>query len=188
MKAIPNFDNVREAGGEIVNLPAGAYVCEIKKCSEMSNRNNGGSHLEILFDIIEGDCAGWFERDYKAQDREDKFWRGIYNQNVPDESSPKYAMQCGFFKRFISLLEGSNDMYHWDWNEKGLKGLKIGVVFGEAEKRSQKGKIYLITRATDLISVEDARAGKFKMPEVKRLPGSSAAAPVDVEDDGDLPF
>ena len=196
MKPINNFDKVKEAGGPIETLPAGGYVCEIKKAEEKPNKNSSGTHLEILFDICEGDYRGFYEADWKAQTREDKFWRGIINQNVPNETSPKYEMQCGFFKRFTNAVEGSNPGYHWDWNEAGLKGKRIGVVFGEVEKQSAKGTRYFTTRADSICSTDEIHEAKYRMPEPKRLDVASfgngsrtAGGPVSVSvDDDDLPF
>lgn len=198
MKAIKNWENVQEAGGEIQNLPAGGYVCEIKKATEVANKHSNGTHLEILFDVCEGDWRGFFEGDYRGQNREDKFWHGIINQNVPDESSQKYEMQAGFFKRFINVIEASNPGYHWDWNEAGLKGKKVGIIFGAVERESKKGTRYMTTQASGFASVEDIHAEKYKVPEPKMLDkpnfanGSAVAgAAVSVQaddDDGELPF
>lgn len=190
MKPINNWENVK-AAGSIETLPAGAYVCEIRQAIEKPNKN-GGTHLEISFEVYEGEYKDFFSRDYRSQNREDKFWRGILRQNVPNESSPKCETQKSFFRTFTDCLEASNPGYHWDWNEGGLKGKKIGVVFGEREKQSQKGTIYTVTDATEVISVEDARAGRFKMPGKKFLAPTNNAfggfAPITPGDASDLPF
>lgn len=165
MKPINNWENVK-AAGSIETLPAGAYVCDIKQAVEKQNKV-AGTHLEISFEVCEGAYKDFFGNDYRNQTREDKFWRGVIRQNVPNESSPKYEMQSRFFKAFIECVESSNPGYHWDWNEAGLKGKKIGVVFGEREKQSQTGNIYVVTDAVEVIDVADARNGKFKMPEKK---------------------
>lgn len=191
MKPIENWENVK-AAGSIENIPAGAYVCEIKQVVEKSNKNSSGTHLEISFEVAEGEYKDFFGRDYRNQTREDKFWRGIIRQNVPNASSDKYATQASFFRAFTDNIEDSNPGYHWDWNEAGLKGKKIGVVFGEREKQSQKGTIYTVTDATDVICVEDARAGRFKMPEKKTINHSNNAfggfAPIAAGSADDLPF
>ena len=191
MKPIANWDEVR-AAGNTESLPVGGYVCEIKKAAEINNRNSAGTHLEILFDVCEGDYRGFFEQDYRSQSREDKFWRGIINQNVPNESSEKYTQQCGFFKRFTNTVESSNPGYHWDWREDGLKGKRIGVVFGARDKRSQRGTVYEITEAREVIPVEDVRTGKYKIPEKKLLEGQAYPAAGEFArldgDDEALPF
>lgn len=192
MKPINNWNQV-QAAGNIENIPAGGYVCEIKSCKEVANKNSNGTHLEIMFDVCEGDYKGFFEKDYRAQSREDKYWHGIINQNIPDENSPKYEQQCKFFKRFTNAIEDGNAGYHWDWNEATLKGKKIGVVFGEQEKESQRGTIYTNSYANEVVSVVDITMNKFKVPAKKELQKPATTvfqfatldAPVN---EGDLPF
>ena len=190
MKPINNYDSIKEAGGEIENLPAGGYVCRIEKCVEKQNKNNGGSHLEIMFDIVEGEYKGWFADDWKNQNREDKYWHGIIRQNIPDETSAKYDMQCSFFKRFTNNIEASNPGYHWDWNEVGM----IGVVFGEVERESQRGTRYMTTQADSIVSVDAVRSEKYKLPAPKMLersttnPAFNAPVFTPVEEESDLPF
>lgn len=190
MKPINNWENVK-ATGSFETLPAGGYVCQIKSAKEVPNKRSAGTHLEIMFDIAEGDYRGFFERDYRSQTREDKFWGGIVNQNVPNEGSPKYEQQAGFFKRFINDIEESNPGYHWNWDEKTLVGRMIGVVFGEREKQSQKGTVYTTSIADSITTVDAIRKGAYKVPELRRLPNAPATSfggfsPV--ADDGDLPF
>lgn len=191
MKPINNWNEIKEAGGQIENLPAGAYICDIKQCREVGNRNGNGTHLEIMFDVCRGDYRGWFERDWNLQNREDKYWHGIIRQNIPDETSPKYDMQCGFFKRFTNNIEASNPGYHWDWNEAGLKGKQIGVVFGEVEKESQRGTRYMITRADSIINTQAVESGKYSIPKPKMMENAAPAISTFAalsEIEGDFPF
>lgn len=192
MKPIKDFDKV-QAPGNIENIPAGAYICDIKSAKEVANRNSNGTHLEILFDVLEGDYKEFFAKDYRSQNREDKFWRGIINQNIPDENSQKYEQQCKFFKRFVNAVEESNSGYHWDWNEAALKGKKIGVVFGEQEKQSQRGTVYTVSYASEMVSVEDVKANKVRIPAKKELQkpttNSFQFVPLDAPiSEDDLPF
>ena len=175
MKPINNWENVKAVGG-FEALPAGGCVCEIKKATEKPNKNSAGTHLELMIDIAEGEYAGFYERDYKANTAAEKFWRGIIRQNVPVEGSEKYEMQCRFFKRFISDVEDSNSGYHWTWDENTLKGKKIGVIFRAHEKESKTGNVYTVTYADSMTTVANIRAGTFKVPDVKKL-AKSAAAP-----------
>lgn len=192
MKAINNWDSVKVTG-DFETLPAGGYICQIMSAKEKPNKNTSGSHIELMLDIAEGEFKGFFERDYKAQNGEEKYWRGVINQNIPNESSDKYDMQCGFFKRFTGAVEDSNHGYHWDWNEAGLTNKSCGCVFGEKEKESKKGTIYLATFANEIVSVADVKGGKFKLPEVKKIAGKTQSnIPSSFSglklDDGDLPF
>lgn len=197
MRPINNWDNVKEAGGDFENLPAGGYICEIKKVTEKKNKKNNGTHLEIWFEVSEGEWRGFFERDWRNQTREDKSWHGQINQNIPLEESPKYDMQCGFFKRFINAIEDSNPGYHWAWDENTLVGRKCGVIFGEQEKLSKRGNPYTITCADSITNVAAIREGNYKIPDLKKLEPAApsawtpAGAAVNIgfsEPDGDLPF
>lgn len=194
MKPINNWDNVK-ASGDFETLPGGGYICEIKSAKEKPNRNSSGSHIELMLEVVDGEYKGFFERDYKAQTSEDKFWHGIINQNIPNESSEKYDIQCSFFKRFTDAIEDSNPSYHWDWNEAGLKGKLCGCVFAEKEKESKKGTVYIISYANEIVPVEAIKNGKFKVPAVKRLEkqlNSSGNSPFNEmssgDSDDDLPF
>lgn len=191
MKPINNWENIQPPSA-IENLPAGAYVCELKKVSVCDNRNGNGQHLKFEFDVCEGEFKDFFAKDYRSQNREDKFWSGVLYQNIPDESDPKYATKAGFFKRVFDYIEASNPGYRWDWNEAALKGKKVGITFGEEEKMSQRGNVYTVTKAKDIITVESVRSGNFKMPEKKVLTTSAPAfgglAPVAIDSNSDLPF
>lgn len=189
MKKIDNWDSVQEAGNGFETLPIGGYVCEIIKACEKPNKTGNGSHLEIWFDIADGEHKGFFTKDYKAQTSEDKFWRGAFYQNIPDETSDKYAIQCQFFKRFTNAVEASNDGYHWEWDEKTLKGKRIGIVFGEVERESKNGTRYMITRPDSVVSVQAVEDGKYRLPKTKYLPNKPEVSFTTMtEDDGDLPF
>ena len=191
MKPINNWENV-QAPSTIENLPAGAYVCDIKKVTLCDNKSGNGQHLKFEFDICEGDYKDFFAKDYRSQTREDKFWNGVIRQNIPEESDAKYEIKAGFFKRVFDYIEESNPGYRWDWNEAGLKGKKIGVTFGEKEKMSQRGNIYTITESREIISVDNARTGNFRAPEKKTLTTNANAvasfANTTIDDGSDLPF
>lgn len=193
MKAIENWDNIQEIT-DIENLPAGGYIIQIRRAVERENKSGKGSHIEILFDVADGPNMGFFEKDYRAQTREDKYWRGVIRQNIPQEESAKYPQQCSFFKRFIRDIEESNPGYHWDWNEEGLAGKYCGCVFGEREKQSQRGTVYTITEATAITTTEAIKKGAFELPAKKRLsgagvPGGTGAGYANFsDDDGELPF
>lgn len=193
MKKIDGFDSVQPMSDGIDNLPAGGYVCVVKKVTEEPNNpDKGGTHLMIQFDVAEGDYRDFFANDWKSQNREDKWWRGWINQNVPNEKADKYAAQLRYFKKFINDVEESNPNYHWDWNEAGLKGCLIGVIFQDVEKESSRGTRYMTSKAVSVCSVDDIRKGNYKTPDPKMLnapayTSAPAAASTSSASDG-LPF
>lgn len=191
MKPVNDWENVKPTG-DFETLPIGGYICEIKSAKEKPNKNGGGTHLEIMVDVIDGDYKGFFEREYRAQSGEDKYWRGIIYQNCPNDASDKYEAQKSFFKRFTDSIEDSNSGYHWGWDESTLKGKKCGVVFGDKEKVSKKGTQYIATYADSIVSVDDIKNGKFKIPAIQKAQQGATAATafsqVPAEDDSELPF
>ena len=69
-------------------------------------------------------------------------------------------------------------------------GKKVGIVFGEREKISKTGNVYIVTDAKEIITVEDARAGKYKIPARKKAATVSATSSFALigEEDDDIPF
>lgn len=172
-------------------LPSGYYIGVIKNAEEVQNRN-GGSRLEIAVEITEGDFANYFTNDYRSQTRENKRWRGILSLFTPtDDGSERDGWTKRTFKTAITAIEESNSNYHWDWNEKALKGLKIGFAVRREEYEPDKWA----TKVFRLVSIEAVKGGKLKPVEDKPMKdgasvSTSAATSGDFTpvDNEDLPF
>lgn len=191
MKAFKDYEKTQAyTDGE--RLPSGYYIGVIKNAEEVQNRN-GGSRLEIAVEITEGDFANYFTNDYRSQTRENKRWRGILSLFTPtDDGSERDGWTKRTFKTAITAIEESNSNYHWDWNEKALKGLKIGFAVRREEYEPDKWA----TKVFRLVNIEAVKGGKLKPVEDKPMKGSVSSAPVSAAnngdfapiDDGDLPF
>lgn len=188
MKAFNGFEAKKASGGREL-LPAGGYVARIMGAEIMTY--SWGERLVISFDIAEGDQKEFFANDYRAQDREDKKWRGTYRLNVPDEKSQYYDGQKRTFGNMVWAAEESNPGYHWDWDEGTLKGKLIGVLFRNREWEIN-GRTGWTTECCAVTSVQDIQNGEFKMPRDKPLPQKAPVrdvyAAVNDTDDDDLPF
>ena len=95
----------------------------------------------------------------------------------------------GFFKGFITSVEESNPGYRFNWDELGLEGKLVGLVFGEEEYLGNDGKPHTSVKAQRARSVEAIRAG-VPGPQAKKLNAESAKPAqgfTEVEDD-ELPF
>lgn len=190
MKAFKDYETTQVySDGE--RLPSGYYIGVIKNAEEVQNRN-GGSRLEIAVEITEGDFANYFTNDYRTQTRENKRWRGVLPLFVPtDDGSERDGWTKRAFKTAISTIEESNSNYHWDWNERGLKGLKVG--FAVRHEEYEPGK--WATKVFRLVSIDAINGGKLNPVEDKPMKGSASFTftpanngdftPVDNED---LPF
>lgn len=147
-------------------LPAGAYVAQIMG-AEVAEYD-WGSKLIISFDIAEGDYRGFFAADWKNNTNPDRKWRGVYRATIPDEGSEWFNSQKRTFNGIMYALENSNSGYTFDWDESKLKGLKIGVVFGEREWE-YNGNTGWTTECRFLADVDSVRADKIKLPKPKPL-------------------
>ena len=173
-------------------LPAGGYIAKILKAEEVAY--SWGNQLQISFDIAEGDHKGHFKTQYDGQQGEDKKWKGVYRQSVPkDDGSDKDEWSKRSFNNAIWAIEESNPGYHWDWNEAGLKGKTVGVLFRNREWE-YNGKTGWTTECCALTDVTSIREGKFRIPKDKPLANKSQSAFAkadtfaDLADDDDVPF
>ncbi len=188
MKKYSDVKAERPSGGREM-LPAGGYVCDI--LSARVESGEWGDTLIIAHDVAEGDYKGIFKRDYDNNTREDKKWRGTFRIRLPkDDGTEQDAWKKRSLGNFIWAIEESNPGYTWNWDEKTLKGKKLGLLY--RNKEWQMGdRTGWTTEAISSTSVDDIREGKFRIPKDKPLANKVVAdAPVFTEDvdDGELPF
>lgn len=172
-----------------VKLPAGGHICSIMDAREGKSYNNIPT-LDLYFDIKEGnEFDGYYMNRFNAQKQfnADAKYQGVLRQNTVDESGNTNK----FFKGMITAIEESNPGYKWDWNEKGLKGKKVGIVFRdkEWEYNGQKG-----FTAVPFYACNAANAAAMPVPKPKMLANNQAVNGVveavfdAAEESSDLPF
>lgn len=195
MKQFKDYENVK-ATIEREPLPKGGYICEIKKAEVREYESKDGNkfeRLEVAIDICEGDYKDFFANDYRSQQSEDKKWRGVLRQYLPkDDGSEKDNWTKSAFKALIIAIEESNPNFHWDWDEKKLKGLKVGCLF-RSEEWKWDDKTGWATRPFKFIEIQKIKDGKFKIPTDKPLKNNSVNVDIRVEEleelsKEDLPF
>ena len=189
MKKFNSFDTAKTYS-ETEKLPAGGYVVKIMAATE-ETASNGNSFLKISFDIAEGEYKGYYERKYRTANENDKKWKGNINLYVPlEDGSEQDEYTASKFKTSIMNIEESNPGYHWDWDEKKLKGKIVGCIFREKEY-DYEGNTGFFAEPFRLISADNIRNNKFRMPKPKLLNGSTTVsdpASADNFSDDDLPF
>ena len=187
MRQYKDFKAERTSSGR-ETLPAGGYVCQI--LSAKVDSNQWGDTLIVAHDVCEGEYEGIFKRDFDNNDREDKKWRGTFRLKLPkDDGSEQDEWKKRSFSNFIWAIENSNPGFAWDWDEKKLKGKKVGLLYRNKEWE-MNGRSGWTTEAAGSDSIDNIREGKFKMLKDKPLP-EKPAAPVfgEIEDSEDsLPF
>ena len=197
MKQFQNYNDVKTIEERPV-LPAGAYLCIIKdaKVAAYPTKDSTGmfEKLEIAVDIAEGDFKDYYASDFAAQTAEDKKWKGVIrNIYCPkDDGTEQDEWTKRKLKTLLVAIEESNPGFHWDWDEKKLKGLKCGVLF-QNQEYDFNGRHGWKAQPVRIISLEDLKEGNFKLPDdlpIKKTAATvvpSATEFIPVTDDG-LPF
>lgn len=200
-----NWENVR-AFSDARKLPLGAYVCIIKQAAV--KQTDYGDQLCILFDISEGEWAGYYQDDFDNNPRDDKKWKGVLRQFLPkNDGSDKDEWAKSLLKGLTTAVEESNRGYVWDWNEQSLAKKEVGILMRN-EEWEYNGKTGWAVRPFRAISVDSVGDGSFTLPKDKPLKNKAAdvyggsAAPeyggyntapasdfqILVDDDAQLPF
>ena len=130
MNKIQGYDEAQAYTGESRALPAGKYICEIKG-AKVVKTSTGKEQLVLQLDIAEGEYKDHYGNLYAAnieRNGTDAKWNngGLFRQGFEGKQLP-------FFKGMITCIEESNVGYTWNWDEKTLKGKKIGVLFGREQ-------------------------------------------------------
>ncbi len=193
MKPINGFKSEAPAANGYAMLPKGLYIAQIKDVRVEGSAPD--QQLVIRLDISEGEYAGYYTNRYKSDSqsnsRYEVRYKGDYRLQIPDADNTKrehYDWDYKTFQGAIWAIEDSNDGYHWDWNEAGLKGKTVGINVRQGE---YNGSPY--TKIGRLESVKMINAGKVKVMRdltPRQDPGNQAPtatgfAPVE---DVEIPF
>lgn len=167
------YDEAPAFTGESQQLPKDKYVCVIKEVHEQTSKN-GNEQFIILYDIAEGEYAGFFEKRFKAdkaKNPNDAKWKGVFRQNMDGKGT-------SWFKGIITSLERSNNFtFQWDKedNEKLLKGKKFGGLFRRRQYIADNGDRPIVTELVQIRSV--AGLAEAELPEDELLPDDTGSRP-----------
>ena len=164
-------------------LALGGHVCVIKGVEEAKSKA-GKDMLKVALDIAEGDPqAGYYADKFANDDRDNKKWPCIAYIVTEDKDG-----NCSRnLASFVTSVEESNPGFTWNWDERSVAGKMVGMVFGEEEYTANDGTIKTRLTLPRIKSVQDIRDGRYKVPELKKLPASTAA-PAAAANDDDVPF
>lgn len=178
MKNLSNSKRYQDAKAytESMKLPTGIYKLHVLGVKYIDNSDKGWSdQLVISFDISEGEYAGFYNQQYKANTNEDKKWKGNYRLYVPkDDGSEQDEWTMRRFKTVMNAFEDSNPGYSWNWDENTLKGKYIGGIFNDKEYEIN-GRTGFFTNCYALISLDQMATAK--VPEPTYLKDRSGSAP-----------
>ena len=198
MRRYSNYGEARAmTGGH--GLAAGGYVLGIIAAQEKISKS-GKPMLALQIDIAEGDERGYFMQLAQSNNGS---WpgTGVYYIMLPEDPNvPADDQTLRRLKGIIAAIEESNPGYTWNWDERTLRGKKIGSLWRKEEFITQQGNSAWSTKCCVLLPVDKIRSGEFQVPKDKPLAESAARSagftsnagftPIDpgtVTDD-DLPF
>lgn len=191
---LPTYDKTKRKKS-FQALPKGAYVIKILQAKEVQNKKTPGRHLEIIFDIAEGEYRDFYRHLYEENTNEDKKYSAdaYHRITVPDDNSQSFVWDN--WNTFFADLEDSNNGFVFSGNLADLRGKIIGGKF-HIEQSEYNGNVYDHTRLRWTCVADDVRSGKYgQMPKDKLISatGSIAAssdgfATVSKEIEADVPF
>lgn len=163
MKEFKEYKTAKAPQEAAERLPVGGYILTILNAEDLDYG------LRISFDVAEGEHKGFYKSNFDAQNQEDKKWKGNYIAYVPKgDGTEQDLWTANSFKGMTEALEDSNPGYHWNWDEKKLKGLKVGGVFFNKEYEID-GRRGFYTACHHFTSTEVIRNKKYKIPKDKLL-------------------
>ena len=160
------YDEAQAYTGDFEQLELGGHICKIVGVKLEYTQNTNAEVLVILFDIIEGKQAGYYQKRYDEarKNNTQAKWQGIYRQFTQGNSTP-------YFKGLIENIEKSNPGYNFmntGFNEQTLTGKFFGGVFGREQYKAQDGKLKFATKCRSIRTVEAIKNG-VDIPEDKLL-------------------
>lgn len=189
---IPRYNGAqaqRMTGGAA--LPAGGYVAKIQ--SARVENYTWGNMLVVAYDVVEGEHKDHFRKQFDENTDPNRKWKGTFRLTIPNENSKYFSSEKRTFNNFIFALEESNSGYHFDWDEKHLKGKLFGALVRNKEFLSDKGEKITTTECGGCTDIQSIRDGSFtplkdKLLKEDTAPAQAASALDNFIDDDDLPF
>ena len=189
IKKPKNYDNLKNT---YESLNPGGHKCIIKEAKEDKD-SNGKDILVVYFDTATEDIQPkYFENMYLNDTRPDKKW-SYSGQRTFWQDSEWFESNLA---KMTGAIEKSNpDVEIWKNNELDLpklKGLKLGVVFGQEEYTRDDHQVGVSTKPRYFCGYDEAY--DQKIPERKVQKPKAPAAPdysfvnVEADDLEGLPF
>lgn len=152
----------KKSSGFVDMPPKGAYVAEIKKAEEIDLEFLNRKAIKVTLDICEGEYKDRYADVWRSQ--EERFgsatFKGTFNLIPPVEGDEEWRKIS--FEGNMWAIQQSNEGYKWDWDEKKLKGKKVGI--------SVRNRLYTYneqdrstTEIAEFVPVEEVRAGTVKL-------------------------
>jgi len=159
----------KKTGAFIELPPVGAYVAEIRdvRFLEADGDKQQRDVIELMIEIVEGEYKGRYMEAYndqKERNADKAKYRGVFRLTPPVDGDEDWRKRV--FEGNLWCVEQSNPGYSWDWDEKKLKGKKVGISVRKRLYNYTNNKGEVVDAETTEIgrfdTVDDVRNGKVK--------------------------
>jgi len=162
MKASYKGFEAKKSGGFLELPVAGAYVAEIQAVRPVEGKDGQRDRIECFMEITEGEYKDRFHEVY--EDQKERFgdnakYKGIFRLSCPFEDDEDWIRRT--FEGNLWCVQQSNPGYEWDWDEKKLKGKKVGINIRN-RLYTYNGKNRSTVEIARFETVDDVRNGKCK--------------------------
>lgn len=157
-------------GSGFTKLPAGGYIVKIVDVEH----NEGGQYVWLVFDIAEGEHAGYYSDAFNIQ--RPYTHRVMMKYSTDESNEERHRTITGMLLGRCAVIDACNPGFDsfaafnaekWDM----FNGKRIGLVVGDEEYQASNGDIrtrldwfHAKWRSTD-----DIAAGNFKVPALKKV-------------------
>ena len=152
----------KKSGGFIELPPAGAYEAEIQAARFVEGENGQRDRIECFMEITEGEYKNRFHEVY--EDQKERFgdsasYKGIFRLIPPVDGDEPWRRSA--FEGNLWCVQESNAGYSWDWDEKKLKGKKVGISL-RRRLYTYNGKDRETVEIARFETIDDVRNGKVR--------------------------
>jgi len=194
MKPTYNGFEAKKTSGFAQLPPPGAYVAEIQGVKTEDSYDHSREVIVLMIEITEGEYKGQYHKVY--EDQKNSFgdnvkYRGTFRLTPYIEGDETWVRSR--FEGNLWCVEQSNPGYQWDWDEKKLKGKKVGINVRKNIYTGRDGNPKETTEIGQFETVDDVRNGKCKAMKdrIQKNAGASANSTDEMENvtaTVDVPF
>ena len=158
-----DFQAKKQRGG-LYPPPVGQYIGEIQNIRLDRSYNNDRDVIVCMVEITEGEYKDIYHKIFA--DQQERFggevkYKGTFTLTPPIDGDEPWVKQR--WESNLWCVQDSNPGYVWDWDEKKLKGKKVGLNIRENTYTGKNdGKEHTTTEVGQFESINDIRAGKCK--------------------------
>lgn len=145
--------------GEFEKLPAGAYVAKVTEIKDNEDRE----YLEVIFDIAEGEHAGFYNNDFAKE-------RPYLHNFYMSYKDTALGMLKGRLNAFNDSNAGFDAFAAFDAARLDMfKNRLIGILLREEEYMNSDLEIKTRLSVSKIVDAQKVREGKVKTQPTKEL-------------------